>query len=108
MIPEAQHRETPASQPCVAPFVMRGVRMLAAIHFDDEAQRRAAKVHDVGVEWHLAAEAMTLELPVADSPPKPLLGICHVAAQLTRSKDRHRMRLAAGAAIKPPPPNPPP
>jgi hypothetical protein len=63
VVPEAQNTPTLRLQPFVAPRVMCGVRMLAAIRFDDQAGFDASEIGDVGRNGVLPSEVPAAQLP---------------------------------------------
>ena len=58
--------------------------MLAAIDFDNQAMLDAHEVENVRTKWVLAAKAQVGELVFAQMKPESMLGIGHVAAELSR------------------------
>lgn len=58
-------------------------RMLAAIQFNDQHGLTANKINDVMIDLVLAAEFVSIQLPVAQMEPELSFGIGHGLAQTT-------------------------
>jgi hypothetical protein len=88
VVPEAQDAEVPVVKPPSARCVLvPGLRVLAAVQFDDEPSLRACEVGDEWPNGVLAAEAQSMDLPATQPAPEQTLGIGHGLAQLACSFD---------------------
>ncbi len=83
VVPEPDHLPTFIFEPSRPPGIVRAAGMLAAVEFNDHASLDAGKISDKRAEWMLAAEFVTVQLPIADQRPKTLLGIGHIGAQFS-------------------------
>jgi hypothetical protein len=72
------------SQESIACDIRLRIGMLTAIDLDHQLGLEAGKVDDIRPHRMLAPESMACQLPQAQVFPQGLLGVRHVAAQLTR------------------------
>jgi hypothetical protein len=57
--------------------------MLRAINLDQQPSLQTDEIYDVGPDRHLPSEFMAEQLPIAQTLPKPLLGVGAVSAKFT-------------------------
>ena len=85
IVPETQHAVSPGLQMLHAALVViRLIRRLAAIPFDDQQRFGAGEIGDLVIDVVLAAELVAGQLAVAQVVPELLFGVGHVLAQLSR------------------------
>jgi len=81
VVPEADDAPSLGFKPSGAPQILRlSPTMLAAIDLDNERSLDANEVRDVGAEGDLPAEAMSVQLFLADALPQPQLRVAWIAA----------------------------
>jgi hypothetical protein len=66
IVPESKDAVAAIGQECVSPFVGRTLRMLPAVHFNDEFDGPAHEIANVRADGDLAVEPNAAELPIAD------------------------------------------
>ena len=93
VVPEAQHAPVVIFKPLRTPGIVRVVNVLAAVNLNDEPTRYACEISDERTDRSLPAEFVALKLPIAQSIPKPALGVGRVLAQLSGLFTRHRQTL---------------
>jgi hypothetical protein len=79
-IPEAEYPITFRLQPSISFDVACVLRVLPAIHFDDQLSLVANKVDDEATDRSLPPEAQSIQAVSAQRRPKTMLRIGHVAA----------------------------
>jgi hypothetical protein len=81
VIPEPNHPES-AARKVPRPFqiVEKIVRMLTAVHFDDQARAKTDEVDNVISNRLLSAEAIVAEMSAAEMTPKTTFGVGRVRA----------------------------
>ena len=57
--------------------------MLSAVHFDNEQKMRAIEIDDVWSQWMLPSEGEAVELIASQRTPQSLLGVGHIAAEIS-------------------------
>ncbi len=63
-VPKPQNLKTLAPQPFITlQVVRRGLRVLSAIHFNDQTLLEANEIYDVGIDRLLSPEFMPSDLP---------------------------------------------
>jgi hypothetical protein len=75
VIPETQHAIALCRQIGIALFVVKSFRVLAAIHFDNQAMFATNKVHNERTNGFLADEFQSSDLACAQSLPEVLFGV---------------------------------
>jgi len=85
VIPKAHHAIIPGSQPGIADSIRLGVGVLPAVELDNQSMPAANEVADVRTDWPLPDELGARYLPIAQPPPKLVLGVCLIGSQFTRS-----------------------
>ncbi len=71
------------NEPLIALPISSGIRMLAAVHLDDQPLFATDKIANVRSDWLLPHKLGASDLPIAQSPPKLFLGIRLIDAQPT-------------------------
>jgi hypothetical protein len=91
VIPETDDAVSLAFEKLRAGRVPRcGGVMLSTVHLDGEPGFPAQKIADEGPDGHLPAELPAVQLPPAEVPPQPFLGIGEVPPKLLRPRRRSR------------------
>src|SRR5207245_1121732 len=82
-IPEAQHPEAVSNQSRCAPLVAFDLfGVLAAVDLNHEPSLQAGEIDEVRTDWKLTAEAVALDLLIAQADPEPDFSIGHLTSQL--------------------------
>lgn len=84
IVPKPQRPETIRCEPSISRRIPCGIRMLAAIRFDDEPGLEAEEIRDIRPDWHLPPEFRPRKLAVAQDAPQPVFGIGHGVAKAAR------------------------
>jgi hypothetical protein len=97
MIPESQYEEPSIRHPCIPALVsIRTNGMLSAVYLDDEPQRAASEIRDIGTDWMLTPKPNT-KLIVSESSPKRAFGVRH---RLTQSSRFFVWRFGCGFSVR--------
>ena len=94
VVPETQHAPALTLQPIGAAQVIRGLRMLPAVGFDDQPLRHADEIGDKRADRMLSTELCRGEAPGTEQIPEQSLGISHVVAKLAGDLVCHRGKVA--------------
>jgi hypothetical protein len=97
VVPEAQDPVSLAlknSLPHLIPFG----RVLAAVDLYDDLRAVADEIRDVMPDWHLSAKA-SVRCEFTQKPPHPLLRICGLASQCSRTDDGNGRRVLLHASV---------
>jgi hypothetical protein len=78
IIPEPQHAKPLIFKPLVAAVIGFVVRVLAAIHFDDQPLRQTDKIDDVAPDRNLPFELVSGKAMGAQQVPQPPFGVGHI------------------------------
>src|SRR5581483_7523369 len=83
IVPESKHRKTVAFQTRRSNCVARNLlRVLTAIHLDDELRFEAAEIHRVGGKRYLSAKLCPNQMAIAQLQPEQPLGVGRVRSQV--------------------------
>jgi len=84
VVPKAHDAKPSGLEPCGAFAIGSDCEpMLSAIHFDNELKTRAIEIDDVWSQWMLPSEGEAVELIASQRTPQSLLGVGHIAAEIS-------------------------
>jgi hypothetical protein len=76
IVPDPDDPPTISRQPRGSPFISRAIRMLAAVHFDDQPMADRDEIGHVGADGSLPTKLVAGEPPISKHEPQALLGVC--------------------------------